>query len=131
MKNDIFNYFKFAVELSLKADQKYTNRKACIGAIGIRGDGTIVHSSSAGDQKHKFPNGHAEARVLRKMDKFAPEIYVARIRRDTMQFALARPCITCMPRIKHMKIGKVFYTINEHEYGVIDVARLIEQEGSF
>lgn len=128
-KNDIFDYFRFAAQLSLKADEKYSARKACVGAIGFRTDGAIVHACSGGDQLHISPGTHAESRLIKKLDKYAPEIYVARIRRDTMQFALARPCKTCLPFIKNRRIGKVYYTINQYEYGVIDIEALVEREG--
>lgn len=129
--HDPFDFFNFAIKLALKADEKYVTRKACIAAIGIRTDDAIVHACSGGDQMGISPNTHAEARVLRKMDRFSPVIYVARIRRDTMKFALARPCVTCLPRIKNKKIGKIYYTIDEHEFGCIDLNSLNERGSKF
>jgi tRNA(Arg) A34 adenosine deaminase TadA len=130
-KTDIFHYLNFAAQLSLDSDVKYKVRKACVGAVGFRTDGTIVHACSGGDQKNISPPSHAEARLLRKIDKYAPVIYVARIRRDTKELALARPCVTCMPRLKSMKIGVVYYSINDYEYGMIDFSRFIEKENNF
>lgn len=118
-KNDIFNYLNFAAQLAIDADEKYRVRKACVGAIGFRTDGTIVYACNGGDQLNVSPNSHAETRLLRKIDKYAPVIYIARIRRDTNELALARPCSTCYPRLKHMKIGTIYYSISNNEYGVI------------
>lgn len=130
-KGDIFHYLNFAAQLSLDSDDKYKVRKACVGAIGFRTDGTIVHACSGGDQKNVSLSSHAETRLLRKMDRYSPVIYVARIRRDTRQLALARPCATCLPRIKAMKIQVVYYSINDFEYGVINLDKLIERENNF
>lgn len=128
-KNNPFDFFNFAAQLSLKADEKYSCRKACIGAVGFRTDGAIVHACSGGDQLNISPNTHAETRLLKKLDKYSPVIYVARIRRDTMEFALARPCKTCLPFIKNKRIDKIYYTINAYEYGIIDVKSLCEKDG--
>jgi hypothetical protein len=65
------------------------------------------------------------------MDRYSPVIYVARIRRDTRELALARPCATCLPRIKAMKIQFVYYSINDFEYGVINLDKLVERENNF
>lgn len=128
-RNNPFDIFNFAAQLAIDADQKYTARKSCIAAIGFRRDGVIVQACSGGDQLNVSPGTHAEARLLRKMEKYSPVIYVARIRRDTMEFAMARPCKTCLPFIKNRRISTVYYTINAHEYGVIDVEKLVEREG--
>jgi len=130
-RNDVFNYLNFAAQLAIDSDNKYKVRKAAIAAVGFRNDGAIVHACSGGDQLNMSPNSHAEARLIRKLDKYAPVIYVARIRRDTGKLALARPCSTCMPRIKSMNIKSVYYSINEYEYGFIDIERLIEKENCF
>lgn len=128
-KNDVFSYLNFAAQLAIDADQKYVVRKACVGAIGFRTDGTLVHACNGGDQLNVSPASHAEARLLRKIDKYAPVIYVARYRRDTGKLALARPCSTCLPRLKSMKIKVVYYSISDSEYGMIDIHRLIERDG--
>jgi hypothetical protein len=34
-------------------------------------------------------------------------------------YALAKPCPVCLEIMKRFKVGRVFYTIHEDEYGVI------------
>ena len=45
-------------------------------------------------------------------------IYVARIRRDDGQFAMARPCFACRKLLISKRTLKVYYTINHSQYGV-------------
>ena len=127
----IIHYFNFGVEISRKADSKYETRKAVVGAIGFRKDGPIVHAFNGGDQKYQSPNSHAEAALIRKLGKYSPEIYVARVRRNDGKFALARPCISCYPRIVNAKVKRVYYTIDENTYGIIDLVRMREYECEF
>lgn len=126
---DIFDYFRFAISIALKAEDKYEKRKAVVGAIGWRRDGAIVHAFNAGDQRHRSPQTHAEFRCCRKMEKYAPEIYVARITRNDGKMALAKPCSTCFAILKNRKIQRVYYTISDFEYGVIDFKREFEKSG--
>lgn len=119
-KSDIFHYLRFAAQVALDSEDKYKVRKACVGAIGFRTDGVIVHASNGGDQKNPNTGAHAETRLIRKIDKGAPVIYVARVLRNDFTLGLARPCVTCLPRLKAIKIGMVIYSVNDHEYGVID-----------
>ncbi len=131
VRHSIINYFNFAAQLAIDADSKYSVRKAAIGAVGFRRDGVIVYSVNAGDQRNISPKTHAETRLIRKLGGYSPVIYVARIRRDTKSFALARPCVSCFPAIQHAKIGKVYYTINENTYGLIDLSSMREYEYEF
>lgn len=124
---DIFDYFRFAISIALKAEDKYEKRKAVVGAIGWRKDGAIVHAFNAGDQRQQSPDSHAEARIIRKLGQYSPEVYVARIRRDTWEMALARPCVTCLPRLRNKRVKKIYYTISDTEYGVIDLEREAEK----
>lgn len=46
------------------------------------------------------------------------DIYVCRVLLDD-KFVMAKPCDTCYSIIKDMGIRRIFYTIDENEYGVI------------
>jgi len=94
-----------------------------LGAVGIRKDGTMVYSkngtffSTAVDDYQAIPQVHAEGRVLRKMD-FGGTLYVARVSREDRSLKMARPCRMCQVRIKSKGIKKVYYTINNKQYGI-------------
>jgi hypothetical protein len=55
--------------------------------------------------------------LLRKLGKNGI-IYVSRIAKGTGKLAMARPCGICQVRIKSAKVSKVYYSINESQYGV-------------
>ncbi len=66
-----------------------------------------------------FPSAHAEARVVKKMN-YGGTVYVARVSRDG-HLAMAKPCFSCMMAMKSRFVEKVFYSINDGEYGCIDL----------
>lgn len=88
-----------------------------LGAVAKREDGTIVHSRN-GSAPAPSPDAHAEARVCRKAGKGAT-VYVARIRRDTGEFGMARPCIRCQEKMKNFGVKKCYFTVSSHEIGII------------
>lgn len=117
----IFDILRFAAVLSLKEEDKYNSRKAVIGAVGFGKDGRIVSAHNAGagnDAKH--PPSHAESRLCRKLGRGADEVYLARIRRDTFELAMSRPCPICMIKLKSKGVKRVIYSISNTEYGVIN-----------
>ena len=111
-----------AADYSLKQD----NRSFWIGALGIRNDGAIVKSRN-GSNDSISPELHAEFRLSKKLDVGA-EVYVARLRRDTLDWAMARPCRMCRHILKSKGVSVVYYTICENEYGVLDLSSF-EEEG--
>lgn len=98
-------------------------RSFWLGCIGIRRDGVLVFSKNGAshstntEEYMNMPTVHAEGRVLRKLGK-GGTIYVARIAKGTKQLAMARPCQMCQTRLKAANIGKVYYSINDKQYGV-------------
>lgn len=112
----------FAAKIALPDDDKDW-RGFWIGAVGIRKDGTMVFSkngafySSTVDDYQAIPSVHAEGRVLRKMD-FGGTLYVARVARKDRSLQMAMPCIMCRTQIKSRRIKKVYYTINNTQFGV-------------
>jgi len=103
-------------------------RSFWLGCVGIRNDGVMV-SSRNGNIRNMFSKNtvnvesdksceyHAEGRALRKMDK-GGILYVARISRKDGSFVMSRPCPLCQAKIKAKKIEKVYYSINNRQYGV-------------
>lgn len=99
-------------------------RNFWLGSIGLREDGVMVSAKNgAAETSHSVkqyelqPNSHAEGRLLRKLGKKGI-IYVARIAKGTGKLAMAAPCGMCQIRIRAAHTKKVYFTINETQYGV-------------
>lgn len=92
-------------------------RKALIGAIAIRRDGTLVSSRNISTTPHycvKTPSAHAERRLLRKCD-YGATVYVSRVRRDG-SLAMAKPCSRCMSALRSRGVVMVYWTVNNEEW---------------
>lgn len=123
MKSDVFHILHTAAAISLRKDGVGIGRKAIVGAISFGKSGSFHHSyNGGGGDGNRTPCGHAEARLCLKIKKGAPEVYVARTLRNG-DLELARPCPTCYAALKNKKVQRVFYSINENKYGVIDFTR--------
>lgn len=95
-----------------------------LGCVGIREDGVIVSAKNgaadfrASVKRHQLlPTSHAEGRLLRKLGG-GGIIYVARVSKKDESLAMARPCNICQVKIRAAKTIKVYYSINETQYGV-------------
>ena len=92
-------------------------------AIGIRSDGTRVRScngavySTTINNYQLIPTSHAECRVINKMD-VGGTLYVARVKRLDRSLGNASACMMCRNKIKAHGISKVYYTINNFQYGL-------------
>ena len=112
-------YITIASHISSKGNRL---RRAFVGAVGKRSDGAVVQSwngSSAGTTYDRCPSAHAEARLARKLDA-GSVVYVARVRRDNGKLAMAKPCAHCERILRNRGIRRVEYSINEHEFGVLE-----------
>jgi hypothetical protein len=96
-----------------------------LGAVGVRKDGVIVSAkngsvkvSSADGDGFSFPTAHAEHRCVKKMD-VGGVVYVARVLRDG-SLAMSKPCPDCERSLRGRGIKKVYYSINDVEYGVME-----------
>lgn len=112
-----------AAEVALPND---TNdlRDFWLGCVGIRQDGAIVHSkngaikySTSVENYQLVPSSHAEGRVLRKLGKCGI-VFVSRVAKRDGSLAMARPCPMCQIRLRAFQTQKVFYTINQTQYGI-------------
>jgi tRNA(Arg) A34 adenosine deaminase TadA len=112
----------FAAKIACPDDSN-DDRNFWLGCVGLRKDGAMVFSkngavfSTTVEDYRLLPGSHAEGRVLRKMD-WGGVLYVARVTRKDRSLAMARPCPMCMIKIKAKGIKKVFYTINQNQFGV-------------
>ena len=114
--NKIKKYFNIAKAVAENGDCKEAARKYRIGAVGIRSEGTAVFASNISTRVPN-PDAHAEKRLVKKLNEGAI-VFVVRITRDN-KFANARPCATCRKAMKRRGIKKIFYSISEHEFGVM------------
>ncbi len=115
--------FKLAGKVALPPADSYDPRNFWLGCVGIREDGKIVSAkngsvfSTETDNYQHLPNSHAEGRVLRKLGK-GGIIFVSRIHKIGMEYAMSYPCAMCQTRIKAFNVKKVYYTINDEQYGI-------------
>jgi cytidine deaminase len=112
-----------AAQIALPSvDKDY--RDYWLGCVGIREDGVIVYSKNgavefrASVKSYQLHStSHAEGRVLRKLGR-AGTVYVARVSKKDGSLAMARPCGMCQIKLRAAKTLKVYYTINDNQYGV-------------
>lgn len=113
---DPWKYFELAGKVATLKDDRRTHR---LGAVGLRSDGVMVLASNGPVKSDVLlPAGHAEVRLCRKMDKHGT-VFVVRM--SPSGYALARPCPTCQRALKRKKVERVYYTINNNEYGVLSL----------
>jgi tRNA(Arg) A34 adenosine deaminase TadA len=91
-------------------------RKAFVGAVAIRRDGTMVVSRNGSTP---YPNGksplaHAERKCLRKCG-YGATMYVARVKRSG-NYGLSKPCIHCMGSLRAMGVEMVYWTVSNTEW---------------
>ncbi|MFZ4768634.1 MAG: hypothetical protein ACOYLO_00540 [Ferruginibacter sp.] len=117
--------FKIAAAV---ASVKDDSRLFRVGCSAIRSDNVIVSASNAPVMlgytgsfiRKSFPPAHAEIRCSRKINKNSI-VFVARIRKDNQQYAMARPCHNCMGVLLSKSVNKIYYTIDHETYGIICV----------
>lgn len=97
-------------------------RNFWLGCVAIREDGVQVSAKNGAvyaNQEHYqvMPSSHAEGRVLRKLGKNGI-VYVSRVAKLNGNLAMARPCPTCQIKLRAANVKKVYYSINESQYGI-------------
>jgi len=113
---NVWKAFELAEKVAMLKNDQRIHR---IGAIGIRADGVLVAAPNA-PAPDVTPAVHAEARLSRKLDKGAT-VYVARVSNDrTFRYKLARPCPSCQNHLRKKRVERVYYTISDNEYGVME-----------
>ncbi len=89
-----------------------------MAATAIRRDQTRVAATNGGAVGCIQLDAHAEARLARKLD-YGSVVYVARTLKNG-EIAMARPCARCYAVLKAKGVARIYYTINEKEYGVCE-----------
>ena len=108
-----------AAGIAMRSYGKYRDRRQnqCLGSIGIRKDGAVVHSHNTSAAGCVNPKTHAEYRLLTRLGPFGT-IYVARVAGvGGSTWAMARPCDHCQAAMASRWVKRVFYTIGPGEYG--------------
>lgn len=96
--------------------EKKDDRRFCLGAIGLRSDGVLVAAIN-GNPKEPTPQHHAEFRLCRKLTK-GSIVWVSRTLADGT-ISLAKPCFSCMQKLKSCGVSECYYSISRYEYGVL------------
>lgn len=112
-----WKHFEVAVKVATLKDDQRVHR---LGAIGIRSDGVLVGAPNA-PAPDKTPAAHAEARLCRKLDKGAVVFVARKANADDATYRLARPCSSCQSIMRAKKVSRVYYTISDSEFGVMDL----------
>lgn len=118
----MWEYFEEARKAAIANDDE---RDYFLGAVGIRTDCSKLISACNGPaiiatdtNKKSYPPAHAEYRLARKLNK-GSTVFVCRIKSIDGSYAMARPCIDCQRKLASKGVEKVYYTINNYEYGVM------------
>lgn len=119
MRKEIFYYLKVASEI---AKQGENERTFFIGCVGIRASDNALIYAYNGKVDKPNPEIHAEVRACKKLTP-GSVLYIARILKSG-EFALARPCKNCIRVLKNKSIKKVYFSINNFEFGQIDLNKL-------
>lgn len=127
---------KLAAKYSLSNTK--TERLYLLGAVGVRKDGKVVHARNeavldtyARDKQilfnvyKRFPEGHAESRLAKKLD-FGATVYVARVMKGNGNLAMSRPCECCQAILRAFRVKKVYYTISNNQWGLWDPSKNID-----
>jgi tRNA(Arg) A34 adenosine deaminase TadA len=114
---DPYKYFQMAADVAVR---RKDTREHKIGAVGLRKDGAIVLSANGSVRgAGKFPVSHAEVRLSRKLD-VGSTVFVCRVA-GFGNWLLAKPCPNCERTLKRRGVRRVYYTIYNSEYGVIEL----------
>lgn len=103
-----------AINFAVKRQDKH--KAYFLGAIGFRADGTKVMARNEAVAGCVFPQAHAEIRTLRKLDKNAEVVYVARWSMGRQEWANSKPCPNCRRALKNKGVKKVIYTTGPGTY---------------
>lgn len=98
---------------------RHVHRRSRIGAVGLRADGVVVTGKSGGAKDQWSPGTHAEARLSRKLTP-GSVVYVARTLMNG-NVAMAKPCQSCQNCLRHRGVVRVYYTIGNNEFGVLNL----------
>ena len=117
---------------SIHFEDKMRFRHAAIitkgSCIVSRGINKIKRNAFVDTYSHHTNPGchiHAEVdailRVRKKINLKGTKLFVARISKTGKNICISRPCPMCINVMKNYGITKAYYTINNREYGIINL----------
>lgn len=109
-----WKYFKIAADVATLKKDIRTHK---LGAVGLRADGALVVAYN-GPTRGLVAASHAEARLCKKLDYYGT-VFVVRV--APSGYLLSRPCASCRRMLKSRRVKRVYYTISDSEYGVLDL----------
>jgi len=95
--------------VAMHAIKKEDARSFFVAAFGLRRDCVMVKASNSATE-HPNPKIHAEARLVRKLGKNAPVVFVARYSYGNQGLAMAKPCPYCEAILKSYGVKQVIYS---------------------
>ena len=101
-------------------------RNFLLAAIGIAPDGRIFKTRNLAfhftdtepEDFRPEPAAHAEFKLARALP-YGSTVFVARVQK-TGALALAKPCPMCTIALRSKRVKRVYYTIDECSYGVME-----------
>ena len=117
---------RIAASVAIKnSGHRHDIRAFFLGSVGLRNDGVLVSARNIAARDIVLSH-HAEARLARKLTPHS-EVWVARIRSNGA-WAMSRPCVSCQNRLRMVGVSRVVYTIENGEWGVMDLKDEIEKD---
>jgi len=113
--NKVWKFFRLAAEEAVK-NRAFHTRNHQLGCVAVRGDGAMVKASN-GPTPVPTREMHAEYRVSKKMD-YDATVYVVRVLKDG-SYGMAMPCADCLKAMKSKRVKRIYFTIDNDNYGVI------------
>ena len=133
-KNTVQKYLTFAKQEILSHDFGKATNWHC--AVLVRGGSILTtgfnsfqvnskvryYTDCVADDPEIYTR-HAEMDAVFKARKMGDlsnaKVYVARVRRDTLELSFSRPCEICQHVLARFGLKRAVYSIDENEYGVL------------
>lgn len=119
------------LELAAREALSSNDKSFRVGSLLVRGSNIIRASKNQGLKTHPlkklmyperaYKGLHAEVSLLtglRPYDVENADVYVVRLLKSD-RWALAKPCHECESFLRGMNIRRVFYSIEDNEYGCL------------
>lgn len=118
-RKQIKQFLQLAAQKAISSPNHDDLRRNRIGSVGITLNGNVIFGKNK-SYIGKCAKSHAEIALLDRLEPNST-IFVARKLRSNQEFALSRPCVTCLTSIKNARIGTVYYSIDEIHYGKMSI----------
>lgn len=114
-RTTVMYYFALARDVARFTKKNGVNKDFLVGAVALRTDGVIVAARN-GYSHQRNPCSHAEVRTLNKAG-IGAVLFVVRLSKENGSFKLAKPCVSCQAFLKHKKVKRCLFTIDDNTFG--------------